>query len=375
MLASASAIVRSASRAHTSTDTRGGSDCGARDATPPISAAVARGLSGFFAVSGMFAIQRRARGFAVVRLRRQADAADQETSGAEMKHTLAICIPSYRRPTGLFALLGALDALRFETPPPEIRVIVVDNDPDGSAQRVAEASRDRIRFPIQYTHEHRVGIPYARNAAIAAAQGCDWVAFIDDDERPAPDWLEELLRVQRATGADVVTGPSLPRFTAAPPSWVVESRAFEPVRHATGTRLSTAFTNNLLARVEMLRSLGRLFDERFRLGVGEDDELFRRVVAAGGSILWADDAIVYEEVPPARATLRWILARGFRVGAASALSRRSGTAGLVANAAWCLVRGLGEAAWGAPRGLAGSVSGLRLAAYALGRAAGACGVH
>jgi len=292
-----------------------------------------------------------------------------------MKQTLAICIPSYRRPSGLFALLGALDALRFETPPPEIRLVVVDNDPDGSAQRVAEEARVRIRFPIRYTREKRVGIPHARNAAIAAALDCDWVAFIDDDERPEPDWLDALLRTQRATGADVVTGPALPRFTATPPAWVVESGAFEPLRRATGTWLASAYTNNVLVRMEVLRALGRLFDERFQLGVGEDDELFRRVSAAGGRIVWADDAIVYEDVPPARATLRWILARGFRVGAASALARRRGAAWIAANAGWCLARGLGEAAWGSPRGLAGAVAGLRLAAYALGRAAGLCGVH
>ena len=41
--------------------------------------------------------------------------------------SVAICIPSYRRPEGLHALLGALDALAFQGPAPEIRIVVVDN--------------------------------------------------------------------------------------------------------------------------------------------------------------------------------------------------------------------------------------------------------
>ena len=35
-----------------------------------------------------------------------------------------------------------------------------------------------------------------------------WLAFIDDDEVPEPEWLAELLRVQRTCGADAVRGPA-----------------------------------------------------------------------------------------------------------------------------------------------------------------------
>jgi succinoglycan biosynthesis protein ExoM len=292
-----------------------------------------------------------------------------------MSPVLSICVPTYRRPAGLFALLGALDAQEPGEAAPGIRVVVVDNDERESARAVVEDARSWLRFPIHYVVEKRVGIPQARNAALAAALSSDWIAFVDDDEVPEPGWLAALWRTQRATGADVVTGPSLPRFVEPPPAWVVESRLFEPLRHATGAPLGTAYTNNVLARGATLRALDSFFDERFTLGVGEDAELFARVAAAGGRIVWADDAIVYESVPPARATLRWILVRGYRDGAATAAAAPYGRLRIAAEAAGCIARGLAAAAFGAPHGRARCVRGLRLAAFGLGCGASLCGVR
>jgi succinoglycan biosynthesis protein ExoM len=289
--------------------------------------------------------------------------------------TLSICVPTYRRPGGLFLLLGALDAQRCDDATPGIRIVVVDNDEAESAREVVDDARSWLRYPIHYRVEKRVGIPQARNAALAAALASDWIAFVDDDEVPEPDWLAALWRVQRATDADVVTGPSLPRFVDPPPAWIVESRLFEPLRHATGAPVPTAYTNNVLVRGSVLRELDSLFDERFTLGVGEDAELFARVAAAGGRIVWADDAIVYENVPPARATLRWMLARGYRDGAATAAAAPHGPARTAAGAASCIARGLAAAAVGALHGRARCVRGLRRAAFGLGCAASLCGVR
>ena len=288
---------------------------------------------------------------------------------------LAICIPTYRRPGGLFLLLGALDAQCFDDAPPEIRIVVIDNDAAESAREVVEEARPWLRYPIHYRVEKRVGIPQARNAALAVALPSDWIAFVDDDEVPEPDWLAALLRTQRATGADVVTGPSLPRFIEPPAGWIVDSGLFEPLRYTTGAKVPTAYTNNVLVRGSALRGLETLFDERFTLGVGEDAELFARIAAAGGRIVWADDAIVYENVPPARATLRWMLARGYRDGAATAAAAPHGALRTAAGALGCIARGLVAAGFGALRGRGASVRGLRLAAFGVGCGASLWGVR
>src|SRR5262245_40320356 len=147
------------------------------------------------------------------------DRADPAGGGVDV----AICIASFQRPDGLAALLGALAELRFAGRAPSLAVVVVDNDPAESARAVVERARAALPHPIDYRLEPRRGIPHARNAALAAAlHRAHWLAFIDDDEIPAPGWLDALLAVAARTGADIVTGPVVPRFAAAPAHWVAE---------------------------------------------------------------------------------------------------------------------------------------------------------
>ena len=57
-------------------------------------------------------------------------------------------------------------------------------------------------------------------------------------------------------------------------------------------------------RTSALARLDALFDERMALSGGSDVELFRRFAAQGHSIVWADEAVVFEWVPRSRANAR-----------------------------------------------------------------------
>jgi GT2 family glycosyltransferase len=304
-----------------------------------------------------------------------------ETSPSE-RPRVAICVVTYRRPAGLERLLLALDRLAFPGEPPELRVVVIDNDPEESARGVCERVRSRLAASLSYGVEKRRGIPQARNAAIAAAVGgADFVAFIDDDEIPEPGWLAELLRVRAAHGAAVVTGPSLPRFLAKPAAWIEQGGFFARPSRRTGERLREAFTGNLLVSTSVLAATEPLFDEEMALTGGSDVELFRRIAAAGHPIVWADDAVVHECVPASRLTLRWLLQRDFRFGAVTAridrrngLSLRSAAVALL-HATWCLGKGLVLLPWAAIRGRAAAAWSLDLAAVGAGRLWGLFGLE
>jgi GT2 family glycosyltransferase len=286
---------------------------------------------------------------------------------------VAICVATYRRPQGLLALLQSLDALVFEGVPPDVRVIVADNDAAGSARAVCESARDWLRHPLTYVVEKRRGIPQARNASLAPALGrVDWIAFADDDELADPHWLAELLRAQRASGADVVTGPFVPRFAAGAPAWIAEGGFFASPRFRDGEARPVAFTGNALVRESALAGLEHLFDER--LERGEDTELFKRLVQRGCRIVWADGALILHVVEPERARLRWILERAFRDGVAldriDRGHRARSAAAIALHGAWCMAKGLAMAALPAPRGRAARAASLKLAAFGLGRWAG-----
>jgi succinoglycan biosynthesis protein ExoM len=234
-----------------------------------------------------------------------------------MKKTLvAICIASYRRPEGLRRLLRGLDKLTFDKCElPIIEIIVVDNDPAGSACELCEEVGRELGWSLECHVEPRRGIPYVRNKAVASVkEGTDFIAFIDDDEVPEPSWLDELLYVQQSCGADVVSGPVLPHFIGAVPNWITKGKFFERPRRPTGQLLNVAATNNVLVRSEVFSKIGELFDVRYaRTGV-DDTLFFMRVHRAGYKMVWADNAWVYEWIPQSRANTRWILQRAYRSG-------------------------------------------------------------
>src|SRR5262249_12278052 len=125
---------------------------------------------------------------------------------------LVVCVITFRRPEGLARLLRAMAAQRF-TPGLEcrLRMMVVDNDPAGSARAICDDARGWLPVPLDYEVEPRPGIPLARNRCLdRVGADEDALVFIDDDEWPATDWLDELVAAWRRFGTEAVHGPALP---------------------------------------------------------------------------------------------------------------------------------------------------------------------
>jgi succinoglycan biosynthesis protein ExoM len=301
----------------------------------------------------------------------------QTGSSVASPRRISLCIATCERPTSLGNLLGALETLEIPTGT-ALQIVVVDNDPAGSAKAVCDEAVARHAYVLRYVVEKRRGIPFARNAALTVAlSDSDFIAFIDDDEIPESNWLAELLRVQEFYKADVVTGPCLPQYLQPPPRWVIEGAFHELPRHPTGTLCHVAFTHNVLVSAAVFDDIDRYFDESMALNGGDDKEFFTRVYAAGFRILWADNAIVRENIPASRSTVRWLVQRGFRVGTSSAwvqLNHQSSTVfRLLAHGFYCMAKGATLALALPLRGRAVAVQGLRLFSYGLGRIAGSSG--
>ncbi|HEV2641871.1 MAG TPA: glycosyltransferase [Candidatus Elarobacter sp.] len=231
--------------------------------------------------------------------------------------SVAICVLTYKRNRQLLALLGGL--AKLERPDADVQIVVVDNNPGGDARAIVDEFRTSWadagqQWPIVYVHEPERGIARARNRAVNACADTDFVAFVDDDEVPEPDWLVCLFRVQASTRADVVVGRVLTRFVTTPPKWVLEGRYLELPRRATGTRVNWAVTGNVLIARHLLRRYSPPFDERFNLSGGEDTHFFMRANDDGALMVSADDAIVFEDTPADRTTWRSIMRREYRRG-------------------------------------------------------------
>jgi succinoglycan biosynthesis protein ExoM len=295
---------------------------------------------------------------------------------------VAICIATCRRPRWLAASLKSLAELVIDKGSTELRVIVVDNDPAGTAREPVSAVQPAFPWPLSYELEPQQGISFARNRAVRLALGweADFLAFLDDDETASPGWLTELLLAQQEYNADVVTGPVLPLYEAGVAEWAVQGRFFERPRHRSGTFLKCARSGNCLVSRSLVARSSTPFHPAFALGGGGDTHFFRRVHREGARIVWADAAVVHERVPASRATVGWVLRRAYRGGTSFALSERL----LHPTRTWMLLR-VGTGAGRALQGLmlllpslllgrAGIVRALRTACIGAGLLAGVLGM-
>jgi succinoglycan biosynthesis protein ExoM len=229
----------------------------------------------------------------------------------------AVCIPTFHRPDGLARLLGGMQNLEFhKAPRPDIRVVVVDNDAEGSGAEAFHSVMGGSAIEAAYFVEPTRGVSVARNAALRHAQGADFVAFTDDDAVPDSRWLDELLYVQRESSADIVVGRIESYFVDPPPRWIEEGGYYRRRRHVNGTVIDHVDTANVLLTRQLLDRLGghgwQVFDERLALRGGADAFLGKQAVREGFKIVWADDAVVHEWLPPAKVGVGWILQRAVR---------------------------------------------------------------
>jgi succinoglycan biosynthesis protein ExoM len=248
------------------------------------------------------------------------------TSDSTSRPRVAICIPTYRRPAMLERLLKSLSNLEFRSSvAPEITVIVVDNDRSATARIVAETARSHLPWALLYEVEPERSISLARNRAITAARNArsDFVAFLDDDEIPHGSWLDELLHAKERSAADIVGGPILPVFDREIPDWLQRSGLYDIPRHPTGSHVEMVFTGNVLIGSAWLAEDRPKFDVEFGRTGGEDSHFFMRARREGARIVWADAAIVHEEIPRSKGSVRWVLARAFRIGSQTVRSERS----------------------------------------------------
>lgn len=230
---------------------------------------------------------------------------------------IAVAIPTYRRPRSLARLLKALEKVNLED---ELTVIVADNDAFGQQgyELCLDLAARGYRWPLQPVLALERGIAQARNVLVAAAlkdPEIRYVAMIDDDEWPSPQWLEELLRARRDTGADAVGGSILFEHGSSPRVWSMGFDGVSSIRKPTGPIDMLEGAGNILVTRRCLERLdGQWFDPAFALSGGEDRDFFERIKETGGSFAWTDEGVTYTLVPPQRNSLGWTLQRAYGIG-------------------------------------------------------------
>ncbi|GAA1389866.1 glycosyltransferase family 2 protein [Luteococcus peritonei] len=299
---------------------------------------------------------------------------------------VVVAVLTYKRPQDLVELLPVL--VRQAASAGRLgmtgRVLVVDNDPAGSARQAVESFRAEQPVAVDYANETVPGIAAARARALVEAAEDGWLAFIDDDERPGENWLVDLLQTARDHQAVGVAGPVRSVLPEGADPWIAEGGFFDR-RHRwglqRGAELDEAATNNLLVDMDFVRTHQLTFLTTLGLTGGEDSMFTRGLVRNGGRLVWCPEAEVSEPVPAQRATRRWVLQRALSYGNSAALVRRTEhdapavrvrlvAGGLARTGGGLLRAGLGTVR----RDTFGQAQGLRTALRGVGMALGGAGL-
>jgi GT2 family glycosyltransferase len=221
--------------------------------------------------------------------------------------TFAIVIPSRDRPAQLRRCLEAISHL--EAPGDDFEVIVVD---DGSREPYEPmlASFSKV-LKLRGLRCDGKGPACARNRGVKLSRA-HFVALIDDDCVPAPDWLTRLGAVLRSqpdalAGGRVVNG--IPENACSEASQVLISYLYD--YYNVGTHQTRFFAGcNMAMSAELYRQCDG-FDSRFTLAGGEDRDFCDRWIHAGRPLVYAADAVVHHSND---LTLRGFLRQHFTYG-------------------------------------------------------------
>lgn len=234
------------------------------------------------------------------------------SSTSQIPH-ISVCICTLQRPEYLRRALSKLNAQEtgnlFT-----YSVVVVDNDAEASARNTVSDFAFIGGHPVTYVVEPQKNIACARNAGVSHASG-DYIAFVDDDEYPAQDWLLQLFQTCKAAEVDGVLGPVRPYYDSPPPAWVTKGAFFERPSHPTGMVLnwSQTRTGNVLFSRQILPQNEAPF--RVEMGTaGSDMDFFRRLMEQGRRFVWCEEAVVFEIVPSSRCRLSYLLKRALMRG-------------------------------------------------------------
>lgn len=203
----------------------------------------------------------------------------------------SVIVPTYRRPQDLAKLLEALEQQTF--PKDRFQVIVVDDGGDILLDTIVEPFQRVLNLTL--ICQENKGPAAARNSGASVAKGT-FLAFTDDDCRPAPGWLKTLADVFEQSPLSLCGGRTLNALVNDHFAQATQKLADYVYREYKPAQNMGAFfiTNNLaLPRKEFLKMGG--FDPSLRFG--EDRELCRRWTWRRNALVFIPNALVYHSHP------------------------------------------------------------------------------
>ncbi len=207
----------------------------------------------------------------------------------------SVIVPSFNRLDEIKELLSSVEQLKFDRDKFEL-IIVDDGSTDATVAYLSEyKQKTKLRFSL--ISQKNQGPGAARNNGMDHALG-DFFIFIDSDCTVPPQWLAQIDRHLNQTGSDAFGGPDSFRPD------------FSPLLKAINYSMTSFITTGGL-RGKKGKKLAKFYPRSFNMGLskqlwqkiggfgnlrhGQDIEFSSRIIRAGASVAFIDDAFVYHK--------------------------------------------------------------------------------
>jgi glycosyltransferase involved in cell wall biosynthesis len=235
------------------------------------------------------------------------------------KREISAVICTYNRYDVLPQAIQSCIDQRLE--PDSFDIIVIDNSPDTETARSFGEQYLGIEN-LSYLTASTAGLSNARNIAMSTSEA-EIVAYLDDDAIANENWLSEIVSAFARFGSGVMAagGRIVPSWPVTRPSWVPdqklgylslvdwggETRVIDSSEWIAGANI--AFRRGALQAVGGFdTSLGRRGPESSLLS-NEENDVIRKLVARGGSVLYMPSAEVLHQIDPGRLHRDWFRRR------------------------------------------------------------------
>ena len=246
---------------------------------------------------------------------------------------ITVCICTHDRPDYVRDCLAGLRAQTVSSD--GFDTLIVDSaSSKRAAATLAILARDHGARLIRVDQP---GVSVARNSGAQAAR-TPYIAYIDDDAIPAPDWIEAIqcALVEPGPPPAVLGGRILPRWAAPLPVWwppslrgvlsIIEHEGRGEYRSPDVPVNLEPYAANMVVSVPALHAAGG-----FRATIGrygnvllsdEEVQLAWILQDAGHSVRYDSRIVVEHQIQSSRFTPEWLLSRLYWQGASTVVTRR-----------------------------------------------------
>lgn len=245
---------------------------------------------------------------------------------------LTIIIPTYNRADQLRETLESIHFALFQNNACLVHTILIDNNsnPHNREQYLKLVREFSESISVEYVLEGKQG---RSNACNTGAANCSskWIAFIDDDETLAEDWISTALRLIQLDDFSYFGGHVLPNWEIPPPRWLPIHKGqfrgvlgwieLSDVEKSYDDFDASLCGGNMIVNREKYLAVGGFSPSLGRgssnlLG-GEDGEFHRRLKRAGAKGLYCPQLTVRHWIPASRMTIKYHLRWAYWSGASN----------------------------------------------------------